>query len=141
MQTLSSCAGVLNCLKRSEQRCRHSRSERLLRRQGPGRKYLPSRHRRAQRTNISESGRRAASLTRLDDPCRCRRDFGYLCIHVVSEHTALPRTTSELAERRRPRAGPGGIVAGAASSGGLKAVQQDRRSARRDSRWSTGSRL
>ena len=45
------------------------------------------------------------------------------------------------AERRRPRAGPGGIVAGAASSGGPKAVRKDRRSARRDSRWSTGSRL
>ena len=60
---------------------------------------------------------------------------------VVSGNTALPRTTSEHAERRRPRAGPGGIVAGVASSGGLKAVRQDRRSARRDSRWSTGSRL
>ena len=35
--------------------------------------------------NISESGRRAASLVRLADPCRCRWDFGYLCIHIVSE--------------------------------------------------------
>ena len=140
LQTLSSCAGVLNCLKRSEQRCRLSRSGRLLRRQGPGRKYLPSRHRRAQRTNISESGQ-ASSLTRLDDPCRCRRDVGYLRIHVVSEHTALPRTTSSLVDRCRPRAGPGGMGTRAASSGGPKAVRQDRRSTRRDSRWTTGSRL
>ena len=31
---------------------------------------------------------------------------------VVSEASALPRTTSELAERRRTRAVPGGILAG-----------------------------
>ncbi len=31
---------------------------------------------------------------------------------VVSGNTALPRTTSSLVDRGRPRAGPGGIVAG-----------------------------
>ena len=42
LQTLPSCAGVPNCLKRSEQRCRHSRSRRLHRRQGGEKKNLRS---------------------------------------------------------------------------------------------------
>ena len=112
MQTLSSCTGVQNCLKRSEQQCRHSRSGRLLRRQGPERKYLPSRHRRAQRTNISESGRRAASLVGWPILAAVERMSANFASLVVSGNTALPRMTSSLVDRGRPRAEPGGIVAG-----------------------------
>ena len=110
------------------------------RRQGHRRKYLPTARPEGEadqyfRTGPTggrpeQDGRSLPLSTRLRLTLR----------RVVSEATALPRTTSELAERRRTRAVTGGIVARRREFRGRMAAHGDHRSARRHSRGS-GSRL
>ena len=118
MQTLYSCAGALHCRNTRNSDAATSRSRRLHHRQGHARKYLPTARPEGEadqyfRTGPTggrpeQDGRSLPLSTRLRLTLR----------RVVSEATALPRTTSELAERWRTRAGRAASSPGGASSGG-----------------------
>ena len=104
--------------KHSEQRCGSSRSRRLPEGKDTEGNIYRRRGRRAKRINISAPGRRAAEASCRGRSLPLSTRLRLTLRRVVSESTALPRTTSSLVERRRTRAGRAASSPGGASSGG-----------------------